>query len=71
MPRETQGVIDRVPCPHCDRVLDFSDFADEAMGGAGWGAGLEPGSTVVCDHCNRKARVERVRSVTIVLLVAQ
>lgn len=65
-----RGKIDAVPCPHCGRPLDFRDNADETLGGTGWGGdgGLETGSMVTCDHCNRLCKVIAVERVTLVTL---
>lgn len=69
MPQPTQGPIHSVPCPWCHQGQDFRPLADEELGGAGWGSqGLEAGTTVACDHCNRKSKVVAVAKTVIVKL---
>jgi len=66
----TQGPIHSVPCPWCHQGQDFRPLADgEEMGGAGWGSqGLEPGATVICDHCDRPSRIISATKTVIVRL---
>ena len=66
----TQGPISRVPCPHCLKPMDFRPLAGEDMGGAGWGSqGLEAGSVVTCDVCERKSKILAIEQITVMRLV--
>lgn len=69
MPQATRGPLNKVPCPWCQRPLNFSAHVDESMGGVGWGEqGLERGAKVDCDHCGRTSWVVEVEKLTVVSL---
>ena len=57
------GPLHAVPCPHCGHTSDWREL--ELAGDYG-NIGLEPGTTVSCDHCNLMMRVVGVNRVTII-----
>lgn len=60
------GPLHAVPCPHCAQPNDCRGLAPVGETG-GWGAyGLEPGTTLSCDHCKRPFRITGVQTVTVV-----
>ena len=68
-PKPTRGPIDKVPCPWCQQLMDFRPLADEESGGTGWGSqGFEPGATIACDHCGKKAKIAAVQKTVQVTL---
>lgn len=46
----SKGAQHAVPCPHCQKPLDFTDASEL----------LERGSVFQCDHCDRKVKIENV-----------
>lgn len=64
----TQGPIHRVPCPHCQGVMDFRELADQESGGLGWGNQLEKNATIDCDHCGKKSRISDIQKITVIKL---
>lgn len=68
-PQPTKGALHSVPCPFCKRPMDFRAYMGEEGGGVGWGAqGLEIGSLIDCDHCNRRSKVLSIDRVTVIRL---
>jgi hypothetical protein len=58
---QTNGPIDRVPCPHCGKNNDFRELQMQQI--------MDTGSDVGCDHCERKMRIAAIRTVTFVAVV--
>lgn len=54
----TQGPVDRVPCPHCNKPLDFRELDGQQL--------LDTGHEVFCDHCNRSMEVAAIRVVKLI-----
>lgn len=70
-PPQSQGRLDRCPCPHCQQPMNFSAHVGSEQGGTGWGEqGLEKGAKVDCDHCGNTSTVLAVETVTLIRLVA-
>lgn len=60
------GPSHAVPCPHCKAPNNFLGMRPTGDN-AGWGAyGLEPGTVVECDHCNRRMVITNVQEITVI-----
>jgi NAD-dependent SIR2 family protein deacetylase len=53
---QSQGPIDRVPCPHCGKANNFRRV-DEM---------LEVGNVFGCDHCKKPMQIAGVKDIRIV-----
>lgn len=56
--RAVEGTIDRVPCPHCGKALDFRTLQSESL--------LDTGHQMFCDYCGRSLEVVRIITKTFV-----
>lgn len=59
---QTNGTIDKVPCPHCGAPQDFRELNTQE------GTTLFPGTEIFCDDCGWGSQVAVVKKVTIVYL---
>ncbi len=56
--KTTQGPIDRVPCPWCNKPNDFRILQSEQL--------LDTGGEHYCDHCGYSMEVVAIRTVELV-----
>ena len=59
--RQTNGPIDRVPCPHCGKNNDFRELQSQQI--------MDTSSDVSCDFCGRQMRIAAIRTVTFLAVV--
>lgn len=57
--KNTRGTIDSCACPWCKKPINFRDVEDYA---------LEPGNILECDHCRKNFSIQRVRTITEIVL---
>lgn len=58
--KTTHGPIDRVPCPHCGKPLDFRQLNAQQL--------LDTGHMVSCDYCKHMMAVAGIHVVQVVVV---
>lgn len=58
--KTTHGPIDRVPCPHCGKPLDFRQLNAQQL--------LDTGHKVSCDYCKNMMAVAGIHAVQLVVV---
>lgn len=60
MGKPTTAPIDSYPCPHCNRRVDLSDYAEDELDE------IEEGDWLTCPACKRHIIVQAVKPTTLI-----